>query len=141
MSAFNYSRPQAERRAARERRGQLLIDETVEARRDRRANERRDSPRSAGRFWVKDPTHGGIAEVFDGDVSFCGASFVAMHPPHGEALEVGMWLPGQTAELRCKARVLKRKQLAGATSVHLRFEEMDPPFARALALYLEASCD
>ena len=59
-----------------------------------------------------------------------------MHPPHGELLEVGMWLPGMPRELHTQARVIHRSRLAGATSVHVRFEAMNPAFSSALALFL-----
>ncbi len=135
MSA-SYSLDGNERRARTERRAQKLIDESVEVRRDRRDDERRDSPRVAGRFWVRDPSHGGISEVFDGDVSFQGAAFLVMHPPHGEVLEFGMWVPGAPGELRTRGRVVQRARRAGATSVHLRFEAMPVDFAIALSEHL-----
>ncbi|MHB8875247.1 MAG: PilZ domain-containing protein [Myxococcaceae bacterium] len=126
----------SERRGPSERRATSLIDPSIEGRRDRRTDERRDSPRAHSRFWVKDPVHGGVSEVFDGDVSFGGASFLAMHPPHGEVLEFGMWLPGSNKELRTCARVIHRSRLAGATAVHLRFDAPKKGFGDALALYL-----
>jgi len=135
MSA-SYSLAGNERRGPSARRAQNLIDETVEPRSDRRGDERRDSPRAAGRFWVRDPSHGGVSEVFDGDLSLHGASFIAMHPPHGTTLEVGMWLPGQMKQLQVTARVIHRARLAGATAVQVRFEQMNPAFSAALALYL-----
>jgi hypothetical protein len=134
--SVSYSLAGSERRGPSSRRGQNLIDAGVEKRSDRRDRERRDSPRALGRFWVRDPSHGGISEVYDGDLSLNGASFVAMHPPHGTTLEVGMWLPGQSRQLHTTARVIHRGRLAGATTVQVRFEQMSPAFSAALALYL-----
>ena len=135
MSA-SYSLAGSERRGPSARRAQNLIDESVDPRSDRRDEERRESPRASGRFWVRDPAHGGVAEVYDGDLSLHGASFVAMHPPHGTTLEVGMWLPGQPSQLQASARVIHRARLAGATAVQVRFEQVNAAFSSALALYL-----
>ena len=125
-----------DRRSGNERRLETLIDEAVSRRRERRQEERRDSLRSLKRFWVR-PLRGGVFEAHEGDVSLYGAGYLSLHPPTERELEFGMWVPGLNRELRTVARVVNRRDVGTASTVHLKFDGLDTESELALAKFLD----
>lgn len=125
-----------DRRSGNERRLLALIDEAVSRRRERRQEERRESTRSQRRFWVRS-LRGGISEAHEGDVSLYGAGYLALTPPAERELEFGMWVPGLARELRTVARVVNRRDVGSASTVHLKFDGLDTQTELALAKFLD----
>lgn len=123
-----------DRRSGHERRRPGLVPEPLErAGRERRAEERRDSPRVPRRLWVKDPLEGGTFQVFDGELGLGGASWVTRWPPLGEELEVRFRVPAYGPEVQAQARILRTLKLGEDTLVQAEFLQMPLPAELELA--------
>jgi len=122
-----------------ERRSDWRVFETLERKNsDRRAEERRDSPRVPHRIWVKDPAESGLFHVFDGEVGLGGASWATPWPPLSDHIEVRFRIPDLEAELCAGARVVRTSPEDGDLKVQVEFKPMGLKQELALARYLEA---
>jgi hypothetical protein len=122
-----------------ERRTDWRVFESLERKdSDRRAEERRDSPRVPHRIWVKDPAESGLFHVFDGEVSLGGASWTTPWPPLSDHIEVRFRIPDLEDELCAKAHVIRTSPEDGDLKVQVAFKGMKLKQELAFARYLEA---
>lgn len=107
--------------------------------RERRAGDRRDSPRIPIKVWVRDPAAGGSFEERDGDIGVGGMYFIDRHPPIGTLVEVRFTLPGSTREIRCKGEILRVSAEAdrGRYGAHLRFIDLEVASELVVARFID----
>ena len=96
-------------RRAQNRRTRSLIPEPLTRKRDRRDEERRDSPRREIALDVREP--GRKSRSCMGDLSVGGASFVTTAPPRGDSVELLFTVPTFTGPIIASAVVVSRKGL------------------------------
>lgn len=126
-------------RRLKERRTDHRVEEPISrSGQDRRAFERRDSPRVPHRLWVKDPAESGLFHVFDGEVSLEGASWSTPWPPLSNQVEVRFRIPDLEDELSAPAHVVRTAPEDGDLRVLVMFKGLKLKQELALARYLEA---
>ena len=120
----------------RERRAKTpKLAESLERKRERRGEERRESPRVPLRLWIRDPK-GGLPEVHDGLISMGGVSWPARYPPKTKELEVGFRLPDSGDEVFARAVVMRQVQDGDDAWVQATFTEVDVMTELKLARWL-----
>ena len=125
------------RRANVERRRFDALGEPLERSRERRAEERRATPRLPQRLWIADPVEGGVEKVFEGEIGLGGASWSALFPPLSNELEVRFRVPTSSEELRAQAKVIALQARGGETHVRVTFTDFALKSELALARYLD----
>ena len=127
-----------DRRDGSERRRLGLVPENLErSGRDRRAEERRDSPRIPQRLWVKDDAESGLFHVFDGEVGLGGASWTTRWPPLDGNVEVRFRIPDLHEEVAAPARIVRVSEDGDEARVHVVFNKMKVRTELALARHLQ----
>ena len=126
----------SERRAT-ERRPLSLVADSIERKKERRAEERRISPRLPRRMWIEDPLEGGIARVVEGEVGLGGASWTAAYAPLASKVEVRFRVPEHSEEIIAHAAVLSAREEDSAMRVRVVFTDLALRSELALANYLD----
>ena len=122
----------AERRKT-ERRTNPAVPEPLERKRDRRAEERRESTRRATDLVV---TSGATRYPTSGELGLGGASFtLPVAPPKRLIIELS--LAGRAVSL--PARVTDERSTKGGFQVHVTFEELSTPTELAVARWLDGA--
>jgi uncharacterized protein (TIGR02266 family) len=112
---------------------------TAPAKERRRGGERRDSPRVAMHFLVRDVAEGGSYEEHEGDLSVGGIYWKTRHSPEGGHVEVRFRLPRVPREVRAKGEIIRIDEGGGPVGVHVRFTELDVESELAIARFLEST--
>jgi hypothetical protein len=118
-----------------ERRARHLVEEALQRQRDRRAEERRDSPRREVALDVREP--GQPSRSCIGDLSIEGASFVTQAPPAGDVVQVMFSVPTYVGPIVAQAMVVSRLGTAKGTQLGLVFTEIDVEAQLAVAEWFE----
>ena len=124
----------AERRA-RTRRNRALVPEPLTRKRERREDERRDSPRKEIALDVREP--GRRARSCMGDLSIGGAAFVTTAPPAGDSVELLFTIPTFTGPNIASAVVVARRGLSTGTQVSVVFVDLDVEAELAIAQWFD----
>jgi hypothetical protein len=124
-----------ERRAENNRRYRHLIDEPLSRKTNRREEERRDSPRKAVAFDVREPLK--KARSCQGDVSVEGASYTTTAPPLGDTVEILLTLPNYIGPIIAQGRVVSREGAENGTHVGIVFTDIHVEAQLALAAWIE----
>lgn len=128
-----------ERRSPSDRRHLAAVPEALQRTgQERRAEERRASPRFEHRLWVADPVEGGVHKVFEGELGLGGASWSTRFPPLSGEVEVRFRVPHSYEEVTAKARVIGMHFAGDETTVRVQFTDLALKGELALARYLEA---
>ncbi|MEW5743666.1 MAG: PilZ domain-containing protein [Myxococcota bacterium] len=101
-------------------------------------DDRRDSPRIAMQFLVRDVglPHGEWEER-EGDLSLGGIYWKGKTAPHGTEVDVRFRLPGVPKEIRCRGEILRVKAAGATIDFHVRFTELDVQSELAIAKALD----
>jgi hypothetical protein len=126
-----------DRRSRIDRRRLNLVPEALERFAERRADERRTSPRVPQRLWVVDPNEHGVPQVHEGEIGLGGASWWTRYPPLAERVDVHFRLP-DGFEFRTRAHVLRVLDDGEDHRVQVRFTDVGLKDELALARYLES---
>ena len=124
-------------RRGEERRTLGLVPEPIERSRERRDEERRDSPRVPRRLWVVDAHEGGVPKVFDGEVGLGGASWNTAFPPLSETFEVRFRVPEYEEEMKLPAKLSRVVAQGNDNRVQVTFTDLPLRHELALARYLD----
>ena len=122
-------------RRARTRRTRALVPEPLTRKRERREDERRDSPRKEIALDVREPGH--RARSCTGDLSIGGAAFVTTAPPAGDSVELLFTIPTFTGPIIASAVVVARRGLATGTQVSVVFVDLDVEAELAIAQWFD----
>ena len=122
-------------RRARNRRTRALIPEPLTRKRERREDERRDSPRKEIALDVREP--GRKARSCIGDLSIGGAAFVTTAPPAGDSVELLFTIPTFTGPIIASAVVVARRGLPMGTQVSVVFVDLDVEAELAIAQWFD----
>ena len=124
-------------RRAQPRRNRLAISEGIERKGERRAEDRRDSPRIKRRLKISAAGEATVLQELEGEGSLGGASWkTRAWPPTGPVL-VRFRLPDVLGEVSAVARIIQAKRLGRVFEVHVRFVQMDLISELALARFLD----
>lgn len=123
-----------DRRAA-ERRRRDLIPEALTRKKERRGDERRDSPRREIALDVKEPGKKGKSCL--GDLSVGGASFTTATPPAGDSLELMFTVPTYSGPIVASAVVVARKASGKSTHVSVVFTDLEVEAELAIAQWFD----
>ncbi|GMU58936.1 MAG: hypothetical protein AMXMBFR34_06990 [Myxococcaceae bacterium] len=126
-----------DRRVRSERRERHLIPEPLERKKERRGDERRDSPRRLIALDVREP--GKRSRSCVGDLSVDGAAFVTTTPPAGEVVEVMFCVPTYVGPIVTRGQIVARNGLKAGVQVSVTFPEMDVEAQLAVAEWLGMS--
>jgi len=101
-------------------------------------DDRRDSPRIAMEFLVRDVglPHGEW-ESREGDLSLGGIYWKGKTAPHGTEVDVRFRLPGVPKEIRCRGEIIRVKAAGATIDFHVRFTELDVQSELAIAKALD----
>lgn len=101
-------------------------------------DDRRDSPRIAMQFLVRDVglPHGEWEER-EGDLSLGGIYWRGKTAPHGTEVDVRFRLPGVPKEIRCRGEIIRVKAAGTTIDFHVRFTELDVQSELAIARALD----
>ncbi len=124
-------------RRATERRHLALVTDSIERKQERRAEERRTSPRLPRRMWIEDPLEGGIARVVEGEVGLGGASWTTPFAPLASNVEVRFRVPDHSEEIIATAAVLSAREEDSTMRVRVVFTDLALRSELALANYLD----
>ena len=105
--------------------------------RDRRAEERRESPRIPMQFLVRDIDEGGSYQEREGDLSVGGIHWRGRYPPEGKHVEVRFRLPGVPKEIRARCEIIRIEQEGGGIGFHVRFTELSVESELAIARFID----
>lgn len=108
-----------------------------ERRKSQRGDERRDSPRVAMTFLVRDVTEGGSYFEREGDLSLGGIYWKGKSPPFGTQVDVRFRLPGVPKEIRAKGEIIRVMEQGRDLDFHVRFVELDVADELAIARHLD----
>lgn len=122
-------------RRTQSRRVRSLIPEPLTRKRDRRDEERRDSPRQEIALDMREP--GRKSRSCMGDLSVGGASFVTTAPPEGDAVELLFSVPTYTGPIMASAVVVARKGETKGTQVSVVFTDLDVEAELAIAQWFD----
>lgn len=117
------------------RRTRDLVPEPLTRKKERRADERRDSPRVEIALDVREPGRRGRSCM--GDLSVGGASFVTTAPPAGDSVELLFSLPTFAGPIMASAVVVARRGLARGTQVSVVFTDLDVEAELAIAQWFD----
>ena len=104
---------------------------------DRRSEDRRDSPRYPMKFLVREPGDTNTWEEREGDLSIGGIHWQGKTPPKGTQVEVRFRLPGVPKELRATGEIIRLQDVDKGINFHVRFTELDVQSELAVAKYLD----
>ena len=124
-------------RRAQNRRTRSLIAEPLTRKRERRADERRDSPRREIALDVREP--GRKSRSCMGDLSVGGASFVTTAPPSSDSVELLFTVPTFVGPIIASAVVVARKGLPQGTQVSVVFTDLEVEAELAIAEWFDMS--
>jgi PilZ domain len=124
-----------ERRNDSNRRHQRLVDVPLSRKRDRRDEERRNSPRKEVAFDVREPKK--KARSCQGDVSVEGASYITTAPPLGDVVQLMLTIPTYAGPMVAQGRVVARKGVPNGTQISITFTDIDIEAQLALASWIE----
>ena len=122
-------------RRAQTRRTRALVPEPLTRKRERREDERRDSPRKEIALDVREPGH--KARSCTGDLSIGGAAFVTTAPPAGDSVELLFTIPTFTGPIIASAVVVARRGLSTGTQVSVVFVDLDVEAELAIAQWFD----
>lgn len=123
-----------DRRVA-ERRNRPLIAEALTRKKERRGDERRDSPRREIALDVREP--GQKTRSCLGDLSVSGASFITVAPPAGDSVELMFSVPTFTGPIIASAVVVARRGVEKGTQVSVVFTDIDVEAELAIAQWFD----
>jgi hypothetical protein len=109
----------------------------VAPRRDRRAEERRESPRVPMVFLVRDLEEGGSYVEAHGDLSLGGLYWTGRYPPEGKAVDVRFRIPRVPREIRARGEIIRIEQEGGGVGFHVRFTDLDVDSELEIARFLD----
>lgn len=124
-----------ERRTGNDRRARHLIPEALERQKERRAEERRDSPRRLIALDVREP--GKKSRSCLGDLSVEGAAFVTSTPPAGDVVDLMFSVPTYAGPIVTRAQVVGRTGLPRGIQVSVVFPDIDVEAQLAVAQWME----
>jgi hypothetical protein len=111
-------------------------DEKTEA--QRRAEERRDSPRVAMTFLLRDLGEKDSEWVErEGDISLGGIYWKGKTPSHGTNVEVRFRLTGVPKEIRANGEIIRVLDQGNNIDFHVRFTELEVESELAIARFLD----
>ena len=117
------------------RRTRDLVPEPLTRKRERRGDERRDSPRQEIALDVREP--GLRSRSCMGDLSVGGVSFVTTAPPAGDTVEVLFSVPTYVGPIAASGVVVARKGLPKGTQVSVVFIDLEVEAELAIAQWFE----
>lgn len=120
-----------------DRRNRPLVAEALTRRRERRGDERRDSPRREIALDVREP--GQKSRPCIGDLSVSGASFITMAPPVSDSVELMFTVPTYAGPVIASAVVVARRGVAKGTQVSVVFTDIDIEAELAVAQWFDDS--
>ncbi len=123
-----------DRRVA-ERRTRPLVAEALTRKKERRGDERRDSPRREIALDVREP--GQKTRSCLGDLSISGASFVTSCPPAGDAVELMFSVPTYSGPIVASAVIVARRGAEKGTQVSVVFTDIDVEAELAIAQWFD----
>jgi hypothetical protein len=132
--------PRADKRTDRrgtQRRTRHLVPEPLSRRRDRRAEERRDSPRREVALDVREP--GMKSRSCLGDLSVEGASYVTLAPPAGDVVQVMFSVPTYVGPIVATGTVVSRQGTEKGTQVGVAFTALDLEAQLAIAEWFDTT--
>jgi hypothetical protein len=118
-----------------QRRQRDLVPEPLTRRRERRGEERRDSPRREIALDVREP--GRRSRPCMGDLSTGGASFVTTAPPAGDTVELMFSIPTYVGPVTALATVVGRRGVEKGTLVSVVFTDLDVEAELAIAQWFD----
>ncbi len=118
-----------------DRRNRPLISEALTRRKERRGDERRDSPRREIALDVREP--GQKARSCMGDLSVSGASFITMAPPLSDSVQLMFTVPTFAGPVIASAVVVARRGVAKGTQVSVVFTDIDLEAELAIAQWFD----
>lgn len=127
----------AERRSNARRKSTNTPEEAISRQRERRNDDRRDSPRYPMTFLVRDPGEDNLWEERSGDLSIGGINWTGKTPPKGNQVDVRFRLPGVPKEIRAQGEIIRLSDGEKGISFHVRFTELDVTSELAVAKYLD----
>src|SRR6478672_10313781 len=122
-------------RRTQSRRNRDLVPEPLTRKRERRGDERRDSPRREIALDVREP--GRKSRSCMGDLSIGGASFVTTAPPAGDSVELLFTVPTYTGPIVASAVVVARRGLSKGTQISVVFTDLDVEAELAIAQWFD----
>ena len=126
----------AERRVA-SRRTRNLVPEPLTRKKERRGDERRDSPRVEVALDVREP--GRKSRACLGDLSVGGASFVVGEPLSGDTVELMFNLPTYVGPIVATAVVVGRQTVPKGQKLSVVFVDLDVEAELAIAQWFDDS--
>jgi hypothetical protein len=117
------------------RRTRELVPEPLTRRRERRGDERRDSPRREIALDVREP--GKKSRSCMGDLSVGGASFVTTSPPAGDSVELMFNIPTYVGPIVASAAVIARRGLEKGTQLSVVFTDLEVDAELAIAQWFD----
>ena len=118
-----------------QRRTRELVPEPLTRRRERRGEERRDSPRREIALDVREP--GRRSRACMGDLSTGGASFITTAPPAGDTVELMFTVPTFVGPITALATVVGRRGVEKGTLVSVVFTDLDVEAELAIAQWFD----
>lgn len=126
----------AERRVVN-RRTRNLVPEPLTRKKERREEERRDSPRTEVALDVREPGKKGRSCV--GNLSVGGASFVTTEPVTGDSVELMLNIPTYVGPIVVNAVVVGRRTVGDRQQVNVVFVDLDVEVELAIAQWFDDS--
>ncbi|MEW5738874.1 MAG: PilZ domain-containing protein [Myxococcota bacterium] len=126
-----------DRRTGSDRRERHLIPEALERKRERRGDDRRDSPRRQVALDVREP--GKKSRSCVGNLSIDGAAFVTTTPPAGDVVELMFSVPTYVGPIVTRGHVVGRTGLSAGIQVSVVFPDIDVEAQLAVAEWLQQS--
>jgi hypothetical protein len=117
------------------RRLRSLVPEPLTRRRERRGDERRDSPRREIALDVREP--GKKTRACIGDLSVGGASFITTAPPAGDSVELMFNVPTYAGPIVASAVVVARRGIEKGTHVSVVFTDLEVEAELAIAQWFD----
>jgi PilZ domain len=117
------------------RRTRDLVPEPLTRRRERRGDERRDSPRREIALDVREA--GRPSRACQGDLSVGGASFIAAQSPSSDTVELMFSLPTYVGPVVASAVVVGRREHEKGTLVNVVFTDLEVEAELAIAQWFD----
>ena len=130
----------AERRNDERRDSSDKVPEPISRKRERRdSDERRDSPRVAMQFLLRDVAEGGSYVEREGDLAIGGIFWRGKYAALGTEVEVRFRLTGVPKEIRAKGEIIRveDKGKGKGMDFHVRFTELDVMSELAIAKFID----
>jgi hypothetical protein len=122
-------------RRTQNRRLRDLVPEPLTRKKERRGDERRDSPRREIALDVREP--GRKSRSCMGDLSIGGASFVTTAPPLGDSVQLLFTVPTYAGPIAASAVVVARRGQAKGTQVSVVFTDLEVEAELAIAQWFD----